>query len=97
MALLICWACAVVLFLWWFHTRSLPRQREIVGCRHTRGKLIEAVPDRYGSKTALIWQCDECPLQVPLRLYRYGRDEHGSLWLNPKDERIDAHRDTPRD
>lgn len=79
-------ACVLTLFLWWVHSRTLPERREIVGCTHDHGKLIEAVPDRYGSKTALVWQCDTCPLQVHLDLYRRGRTEQGSLWLFVRDK-----------
>lgn len=72
--------CILALAAWWLHMKTLPRRREIVGCTHKHGTLKEAVPNRMGQMTALVWECDTCPLQVPLKLDRIGRDEHGSIW-----------------
>lgn len=84
-----------IILLWYQMARYLPEQRAIVGCRHHRGQIREAVPDRRHRYTALVWHCDACPLQVPLKLLRHPN----GLWWFPDEEVTKAveHPDDPQD
>jgi hypothetical protein len=66
------------LLLWWHWAKYLPEQRAIVGCKHTKGDLVPSVWDvRAARYTALVWHCDDCPLQITLKLLRL---PNGTWW-----------------
>ena len=76
-------AALVIAFEWWYLRVELPNQNRVAGCRHTRGRLIEAAPNQFGVCTALVWLCDECPFQAPLpKVHRWIYDHpQGTLWV----------------
>ena len=75
--------------VWYQVTYWLPARKAVTDCTHPHGKIKRVAPDpRNGGRyTHLVWFCDSCPLQVPLKLHRIaptlkdGGPEH-SLWLH---------------
>lgn len=78
-------AAVYALLLWVHIVKLIPERRAICACRHVQGDLHPGVQDRYGRKTALIWECRTCPLQIPLKLNRLGEIDGEIVWQRIKE------------